>query len=36
MEDNCIHAKFKNEKYIFLVLYVYDILLARGDKNLLL
>ena len=35
-EDNCIYAKFKNGKYIFLVLYVDDILLASSDMNLLL
>jgi hypothetical protein len=35
-EDNCIYAKFKNEKFIFLVLYVYDILLASSDIHLLL
>jgi hypothetical protein len=35
-EDNCIYVKFKNRKYIFLVLYVDDILLASSDKNLLL
>jgi hypothetical protein len=35
-EDNCIYAKFKNEKYIFLVLYVVDILLASSDVHLLL
>jgi Reverse transcriptase (RNA-dependent DNA polymerase) len=35
-EDNCIYAKFRNGKYIFLVLYVDDILLASSDKNLLL
>ena len=34
-EDNYIYAKSKNVKYIFLVLYVYDLLLASGDKNLL-
>jgi hypothetical protein len=33
-EDNCIYAKFKNAKYIFLVLYVDEMLLASGDKNL--
>ena len=27
IEDNCIYAKFKNGKYIFLILYVDDILL---------
>jgi len=36
LEDNCVYAKFKNEKYIFLVLYVDDILLACSDVNLLL
>jgi hypothetical protein len=35
-EDNCIYAKFKNEKFIFLVLYVDDILLASSDVHLLL
>jgi hypothetical protein len=35
-EDNCIYAKFRNEKYIFLVLYVDDILLASSDVHLLL
>jgi hypothetical protein len=35
-EDNCIYAKFKNEKFIFLVLYVNDILLASSDFHLLL
>ena len=34
VEDNCVYAKFKNEKYIFLVLYVDDILLASSDVNL--
>jgi hypothetical protein len=36
MEDNCIYAKFKNEKFVFLVLYVDDILLASSDVHLLL
>ena len=36
MEGNCIYAKFKNRKYIFLILYVDDILLASSDVNLLL
>ncbi|WVZ54111.1 hypothetical protein U9M48_004966 [Paspalum notatum var. saurae] len=36
VEDNCIYAKFKNGKFIFLVLYVDDILLASSDMNLLL
>jgi hypothetical protein len=35
-EDNCIYAKFKNEKFIFLILYVYDIFLASSDIHLLL
>jgi hypothetical protein len=35
-EDNCIYAKFKNEKFIFLVLYVDGILLASSDVHLLL
>ena len=35
IEDNCVYAKFKNEKYIFLILYVDDILLASSDVNLL-
>jgi hypothetical protein len=30
-EDNCVYAKFKNRKFIFLVLYVDDILLASGE-----
>ena len=34
-EDNCIYAKFKNGRYIFLILYVDDILLANSDVNLL-
>ena len=36
IEDNCVYTKFKNGKYIFLVLYVDDILLASSDVNLLL
>ena len=36
VEDNYVYAKFKNEKYIFLVLYVDNILLASSDVNLLL
>jgi hypothetical protein len=35
-EDNCIYAKFKNAKFIFLIMYVDDILLASSDVNLLL
>ena len=34
--DNCIYTKFKGSKFIFLVLYVDDILLASSDMNLLL
>jgi hypothetical protein len=34
--DNCIYAKFKNGKFIFLILYVDDILLASSDVHLLL
>jgi hypothetical protein len=33
-EDNNIYAKFKKGKYIFLILYIYDILLASSDKDL--
>ena len=36
VEDNCVYTKFKNGKYIFLVLYVNDILLASSDVGLLL
>ena len=36
VEENCIYTKFKNEKFIFLILYVDDILLASSDVNLLL
>jgi len=36
VEDNCIYAKFKSGKYIFLILYVDDILLASSDVSLLL
>jgi hypothetical protein len=35
-EDNCIYAKFRNGRYIFLVLYVDDILLASSVMDLLL
>jgi hypothetical protein len=35
-EDNCIYAKFKNGRFIFLILYVDDILLASSDIDLLL
>jgi hypothetical protein len=36
VDDNCIYVKFKNEKYIFLILYIDDILLASSDASLLL
>jgi hypothetical protein len=36
IEDNCVYTKFKNGKYIFLILYVDDILLASSDVNLLM
>ena len=36
VEDNCVYAKFKNGKFIFLFLYVDDILLASSDVSLLL
>jgi hypothetical protein len=35
IEDNCVYAKFKSGKYIFLILYVDDILLASSDVSLL-
>jgi hypothetical protein len=35
-ENNCIYAKFRNRKFIFLILYVDDILLASSDVSLLL
>jgi hypothetical protein len=35
VEDNYVYAKFKNRKYIFLILYVDDILLASSDVSLL-
>ena len=36
VKDNCVNTKFKNGKFIFLVLYVDDILLASSDVSLLL
>ena len=36
IEDNCIYVKFENRKYIFLILYMDDILLASSDVSLLL
>jgi hypothetical protein len=35
-EDNYIYAKFRNGKFIFLILYVDDILLSSSDVSLLL
>jgi hypothetical protein len=35
IEDNCVYAKFKSGKYIFLIMYVDDILLASSDVSLL-
>jgi hypothetical protein len=35
VEDNFIYAKYKNRKFIFIILYVDDILLASSDVNLL-
>jgi capsid portal protein len=35
-EYNYIYVKFKNGKFIFLILYVDDILLASSNVNLLL
>jgi hypothetical protein len=35
-EDNCIYAKFRSGKFIFLILYVDDIILASSDVSLLL
>jgi hypothetical protein len=35
-KDNCIYAKFRNKNFIFLILYVADILLASSDVSLLL
>jgi hypothetical protein len=35
VEDNCVYVKFKKGKFIFLILYVGDILLANNDVRLL-
>jgi hypothetical protein len=35
-EDNCIYTMFMSGKFIFLILYVDDILLASSDVSLLL
>jgi hypothetical protein len=34
-EDNCIYVKFRSRKFIFLILYVDDILLASNDVSML-
>jgi hypothetical protein len=34
--DNCVYVKFRGSNFIFLILYVDDILLASSDKNMLL
>ena len=36
VDDQCIYHKFKGSRFIFLVLYVNDILLASNDIDLLL
>jgi hypothetical protein len=36
IEDNYVYVRFKNGKYIFLILYVDDILLVNSDVSLLL
>jgi hypothetical protein len=36
VKDNCVYTKFKNGKFIFLILYVDDILLASSGVNPLL
>jgi Reverse transcriptase (RNA-dependent DNA polymerase) len=33
--DECIYHKFSESKFVFLVLYVDDILLASNDKNMM-
>jgi hypothetical protein len=35
IEDNCVYAKIKNRKYVFLILYVDDILLSSNDVSML-
>jgi hypothetical protein len=35
-EDNCIYAKFRSRIFIFLILYIDDILLTSSDVSLLL
>jgi Reverse transcriptase (RNA-dependent DNA polymerase) len=33
--DECIYHKFNGSKFVFLVLYVDNILLASNDKNMM-
>jgi Reverse transcriptase (RNA-dependent DNA polymerase) len=33
--DECIYHKFSGSKFVFLILYVDDILLASNDKNMM-
>jgi Reverse transcriptase (RNA-dependent DNA polymerase) len=33
--DKCIYHKFSRSKFVFLILYVDDILLASNDKNMI-
>jgi hypothetical protein len=35
IEDNCVSVKFNKGKFIFLILYVDDILLASNDVRLM-
>jgi hypothetical protein len=35
IEDNCVYVKFNKGKFIFLILYVDDILLASNDVRLI-
>jgi hypothetical protein len=34
-QDNCVYVKFNKGKFIFLILYVDDILLASNDVRLI-
>jgi Reverse transcriptase (RNA-dependent DNA polymerase) len=33
--DECIYYKFSGSKFVFLILYIDDILLASNDKNMM-
>jgi Reverse transcriptase (RNA-dependent DNA polymerase) len=35
MVDQCIYHKFSESKFVFLILYVDDILFASNDKNMM-